>query len=164
MSKLGSAWVLLFFVLSFSVAQAQLPNCQSTDGSILPVDDAQVLKLKISTPNQFLTRAHVKGLIANVFPDHSGHKHIEVKIGNGPNDTIEVVYNESFGALPALASGMSIEACGDYITANAATSQYPASADGAILHWVHRSTGAHLGGFVAIDNSVFGQGQGNGGN
>ncbi len=164
MIKVGSGILLLLLSFNFSLAQTQIPNCLNSQSQAMPIDDGQVLKYKVSTPNQYLTRAHIKGIVSHLFADHSGHNHFEVKIGSGPNDTIEVVYNQSFGALPALSLGMTVEACGDYITANRPTSNYPPSPDGAILHWVHKTTGGHLGGFVAINNVLYGEGSGNGGN
>ena len=119
--------------------------------------------LKSTTPNQFLTRAHIQGLLQHAYADKTGHNHFEVKIGPRPQDNIEVVYNQSFGPLPTLAPGMTIEACGDYITSDAPTAQYPASPDGAIIHWVHRSTGGHPGGYVVVNGVLCGQGSGNGG-
>jgi hypothetical protein len=145
-------------------AAAQIPDCLDASGSTLPVDNAAVLALKTSTPNQYLTRAHVSGTIERIYPDHSGHNHFEVQIGPQPTDTIEFVYNISFGQLPNLQPGMTAEACGDYITSDAPTSQYPASPDNAIMHWIHRNPKGHghPSGFVVIDGSLFGQGSGHG--
>ena len=155
----------LCFTASFSsgVAFGQIPNCVGQQGQILPINDAQVVTLKSTTPNQFLTRAHIQGLLQHAYADKTGHNHFEVKIGPRPQDNIEVVYNQSFGPLPTLAPGMTIEACGDYITSDAPTAQYPASPDGAIIHWVHRSTGGHPGGYVVVNGVLCGQGSGNGG-
>ncbi len=163
-NKWGFIVIHLVALVFLSFAQAQtLPNCLDRSGNSLPVNDAQVLQMKISTPNQFLARAHIKGFIQHAYADHNGHTHFEARIGAKPTDTIEIVYNESFGSLPPLVPNMIVEACGDYITSNAATSQYPASPDGAILHWVHRTTGGHPGGYVAISGVAYGQGSGNGG-
>lgn len=156
----------LCFSLSFStgVAFAQTPNCLGQQGQVLAVNDNQVITYKSSTPNQFLARAHIQGILEHAYADKTGHNHFEVKIGPRPQDNIEVVYNQSFGPLPTLAPGMTIEACGDYITSNAPTSRYPASPDGAIIHWVHRSTGGHAGGYVVVNGVLCGEGSGNGGN
>jgi hypothetical protein len=129
----------------------------------LAINNDQVLQWKTSTPNQFLARGHIQGRIIQVYPDHSGHEHFSVEIGNASGDTIEVIYNLSFGATAPLAVGMEVEACGDYITSDAPAGPYPASPDGAILHWVHRATnGRHDSGFLMIDGVLYGQGNGSG--
>jgi len=119
------------------------PKCIS-NGQELVVNNSDVIHWKKSTANQFLARAHVQGVIGSIYPDKSGHKHFQILLDQGAGETLEIVYNLSFGALPNLKAGMTVEACGDYITSNAATSAYPASPDGAILHWVHS------GGSVAL--------------
>jgi len=149
---------VLFSMISPSVwAAGAIPECLDHNTAIA-IDDAQVLKWKQSTPNQFAARGHVQGTVGQVFPDKNGHTHFEIKIGNDPADTLEIIYNQSFGALPALAAGMNVEACGDYITSTAQSGAYPPSPDGAILHWIHRSNNPskHASGFVAIDGTVYG--------
>ncbi|MBC7693703.1 MAG: DUF3465 domain-containing protein [Methylotenera sp.] len=140
------------------------PKCIS-NGQDIGINNAEVIHWKHTTKNQFLARAHVQGTVSKVFPDHSGHKHFEIKLDAGAGETLEIVYNLSFGKLPALAAGMPVEACGDYITSNAATSAYPASPDGAILHWLH-GTGkgqgsglatAHDAGYLEISDVIYGQ-------
>jgi hypothetical protein len=111
----------------------------------------QVLKWKVSTANAFLARARIQGTVDQVFPDHSGHRHFSLKIGPQTNDHIEVIYNLSFGQLPTPTIGMTAEACGDYITSIAQTGGYPASPDGAIIHWVHRSPSGHEPGYVILN-------------
>jgi hypothetical protein len=141
-----------------------IPECLAT-GQAIPIDNAKVLQLKTSTPNQFLTRAHISGTVERVYPDHNGHDHFEVQIGKVPTDTVEVIYNQSFGALPSLEVGATVEACGDYITSVAPAGSYPASPDGAILHWVHKNPKGHghESGYVGVNGALFGQGHGNGG-
>ena len=137
-------------------------QCNSK-GKPLPIDDAQVLNWEDTTANQFASRAHIEGKIHAVYSDHSGHKHFGVQIGQAAHDAIEVIYNESFGALPALSVGDDVEACGDYITSTAPAGRYPASPDRAILHWVHKSNaGSHASGFVKVNGVLFGGGNGSG--
>jgi hypothetical protein len=138
-----------------------LPDCLS-QGQVLPINNAQVLQWKTTTQNQFQARGHIKGVLSHMYPDHSGHTHMEVLLDSNPRHGIEVIYNQSFGALPTLAPGMTIESCGDYITSNAPTGKYPASPDGAILHWVHRSGGRHESGYVSVNGAVYGTGSGQG--
>ena len=141
-----------------SVAAA--PPCRAK-GVDLQQDDARVLELKRTTPNQFKTRAHIIGTLEQNYPDRPGHRHLEVRIGQGQGEFIEVIYNEDFGEIPDdIAKGTVIEACGDYITANMATAQYPASPDGAIIHWIHRSPRPELhdSGYLIINGRLFGQG------
>ena len=139
-------------------------ECLDNNGSVLPIDDGRVINLKLSTPNQYLARAHVSGPITAIFPDHSGHNHFEIKIGPNTTDTLEVIYNQSFGSLGTVSVGMNVETCGDFINSDAATAQYPASPDGAIIHWIHATNNpaTHKGGFLIINGVVFGQGNGSG--
>ncbi len=127
-------------------------------GKNLDIINEQVLIWKEQTPNQFLARARVKGLLTKNYGRRNGHEHFQIQLGKDFNSTLEVIYNEDFGALPELVPGASVEACGDYITSDAPTSQYPASPDGAIIHWVHRSNNEkkHNSGYVIINGKVFG--------
>ncbi len=156
---LSPIWVLF----SFATAQGS-PSCLDQNGRALPVDDQTVLNLKTSTPNQFLSRAHISGTIETIYPIKNGHDHFQVKIGSKPTDTIEIIYNRSFGPLDALIPGQTVEACGDYITSTAPTANYEPSPDGDILHWVHRSnnTAKHKSGYVIMNGKVLGQGSGTG--
>ena len=75
--------------------------------------------------------------------------------------TVEVIYNEAFGQMPTLNPGAIIEACGDFITAKSQSGPYPASPDGAIVHWVHKAPNArHESGYVVVDGVVCGQNAG----
>lgn len=120
-------------------------------GKTLEVINAQVLDWKKNTANAFLARARISGVVDQVFPDHSGHRHFSLKIGPQIDDHIEVIYNLSFGPLPTPDIGASIEACGDYITSISQTGSYPPSPDGAIIHWVHRSPHGHESGYVILN-------------
>lgn len=139
-----------------------IPDCMA-GGKVLPIDNQQVVQWKASTPNQYKNRAHVNGPVTRLYPDHSGHTHFEISIGNAATDTLEVIYNDEFGALPQMRVGMSVEACGDYITSTAQSGPYPASPDGAIIHWIHKNPHqGHDDGYVAVDGTLYGQGSGNG--
>jgi hypothetical protein len=138
----------------------QAPPCMSRSESV-PINDEQALQWKVSTPNQFKARGHISGVLVKEYPEATAHGHMQVRIGPNLTDTIEVIYNEDFGAIPqAIPPGAQIEACGDYITSNEATPQYKPSPDGALIHWLHRSPRpeSHDGGFLIIDGSVYGQG------
>jgi hypothetical protein len=140
------------------VNSAAVPQCLAYNRD-LPENNAQVLHWKRTTKNQFRERGHIVGTITAVFPDHSGHDHIEVTIGSREGDTIEIIYNEDFGEVPNPVLGMNVEACGDYITATQDTGRYPKSPDNAILHWVHmnpKSVG-HAAGFLMVDGNLYGQ-------
>ncbi len=154
---LGSLAPVVFLVSPALASTPPVPACLG-HGQLIEVDDAQVVQWKATTPNQTLKRAHVDGTLTRLYPNHSGHAHFEIQVGPASTDTLEVVYNVSFGALPALHVGMRVEACGDYITSNAATSRYPASPDGAIIHWIHRNPSGqgHDSGFLILDGALFG--------
>ncbi len=158
--------LVLLSVLSLvltSYAWCEVPTCMAK-GQVLENNNEQVLIWKKSTANQFLARGHVSGTVTQLFPDHSGHNHFEILIGTGPDDTLEVIYNQSFGKLPAIHLGMEVEACGDYITSTAQSGSYAPSPDGAIIHWIHRNPSGHGhdSGYLAIDGVTYGQGNGAG--
>lgn len=138
------------------------PDCLDTSGNAVPVNNSQVMQWEYNTPNQFLARGHVQGTFVQSYADENGHNHFELQIGSDPADTIEIVYNIDFGALPELQAGMQIEACGDYITSTAQAGSYPPSPDRAIIHWVHRnpSSHGHPSGYVDINGVLYGQGNG----
>lgn len=134
------------------------PDCLDR-GTALPVMNDQVLHWKTSTQNQFQARAHVAGPVLKVYPDHSGHHHFEIQLGKDQTATLEVIFNEAFGAVPAIQPGMQVEACGDYITSTAQSGPYQASPDGAIIHWVHASPdpNRHPSGYLMLDGTLYGQ-------
>lgn len=130
----------------------------------LGINNDTVLKWKSDSPNQYHDRGHVEGKIVRVYPDKNGHEHFSIQIGSGAGETLEIIYNQEFGAMPQPTVGMDVEACGDYITSTAPSpgpngQTYPASPDGAILHWVHMAPArsGHHSGFVVIDGVLTGQ-------
>lgn len=139
-------------------AQTAVPDCMAR-GVVLPVNNQQVSEWKKTTRDEYKNRGHIQGTITDFFKDATGHHHVEVTMTSTPPDTIEIVYNEKFGAFPATtAVGSKVEACGDYITAQHASGGYPPSPDGAILHWVHRADHrGHDSGYVVVDGVVCGQ-------
>ena len=152
---------LLFFT---SFANAANTTCVDGQGKELPVNNAQIVTWKHTTQNQFAARGHAAGVITKLYPDHNGHTHFEITMSGTANETLEVIYNQSFGSLPALAPGMNVDTCGDYITSTAPASGYVASPDGAIIHWIHQSDSPkHPSGYVEINSNVFGYGPGHGG-
>jgi hypothetical protein len=140
--------ISLFSSLSFAAAVDE--TCLD-HGKSLDIINSQVLDWKTTTANAFMSRARIEGTVDQVFPDHSGHRHFSLKIGDQPNDHIEVIYNLSFGNLPVPAIGSTVEACGDYITSIAQTGSFPPSPDGGIIHWVHRSPHGHEPGYVILN-------------
>jgi hypothetical protein len=134
------------------------PVCMG-HGQVMPVNNAQIAKFKTTTPNGYHDRGHVSGKVTAVFKNATGHNHFEITLdGVATPTTLEVVYDMKFGGLSPIAPGMQIEACGDYITANAFFHGYKPSPDGAIIHWVHRADhGGHDAGFVIVNGEVFGQ-------
>ncbi|MNJ92628.1 hypothetical protein D3C87_103020 [compost metagenome] len=128
-------------------------------GQPLPVNNEQVLNWKYKSKNQFKDRGHISGVLTKVYKDKTGHRHFQVRIGEEPRDTIEVIYNQSFGRIQekVMQIGAIVEACGDYITSNKRAGGYQASPDGAVLHWVHKSTNPrHDSGYVAIEGELYG--------
>jgi hypothetical protein len=155
LSFLFSLAIFLTFSPQLFAESAIVDEICLDKGRVLDVMNEQVIKWKSSTANAFLARAKVQGLVDEVFPDHNGHRHFSVKIGPNNSDHIEVVYNLSFGKMPLANIGDEVQACGDYITSIAQTGSYPPSPDGAIIHWVHRSTGRHDSGYVILNGSKY---------
>lgn len=151
---------LLFVVavcLSAVAGATDAPPCLD-HGSALPINDQQVIDWKHTSNNQFHARAHIQGKLTQLYPDKTGHHHFQMQIEAASPDSIEVIYNEDFGTVPPLTVGARIEACGDYITANKNAGGYSASPDGAIVHWLHKSTSSsHDSGYLIIDGVVTGQ-------
>jgi hypothetical protein len=159
-TRLFSITLGLVLTTSLSFAGDVIPNCIAA-GQTLNLNNEQAVTWKNTTANQFHSRAHIKGKLVTVYPDHSGHHHMEVLIGPNNQDTIEVIYNEAFGPMPTLNPGAIIEACGDFITSKAQSGPYPASPDGAIVHWVHKAPNSgHESGYVVVDGTVCGQNSG----
>ena len=138
------------------------PYCLDGYGRNVPINDPQVLGFKQSIQNEAPNpvRAHVYGVMVAGYADQTGHAHFGIQIGQATTDTVEIIYDLLFGTLPAIPLGTRVEACGDYFTANAPAKGYPASPDGAIIHWVHldpkRTAGAHPDGFLVLNGEVFG--------
>jgi len=164
---------LLLFSIVFSAcgflspsAHAFLPNAQMPaclDGpDELKIDNDRVLKLKTTTRNQYLARAFVQGRVVDALNSQNGHDHFSISIGPGPTDTLEIIYNIEFGAMPNFKVGDPVIVCGDYITSTAAAGGYPASPDGAIVHWIHFNPGTrqgsatHAHGFVMMGTDLIG--------
>ncbi|OFY99005.1 MAG: hypothetical protein A2Z97_01465 [Bdellovibrionales bacterium GWB1_52_6] len=141
-----------------SFADDVIPPCLAY-GRDLPNNTQQVLHWKRTTSNQFQERGHVTGVITEIYPDKNGHEHFQITMGKRPGDTLEIIYNKDFGQIPSIQFGMQVEACGDYITSTAQSGPYPASPDGAILHWIHmnpRGKG-HDAGYLVLDGKLYGQ-------
>ncbi len=146
-----------------SFAVTTVPDCIA-GGQIIAVNNTEALDWKTSKANQFHGRAHVAGKLQKIYGDHGGHHHFELLIGANAGDTIEVVYNDAFGVLPTLTLGETVEACGDYIVSNAPSGKYPASPDGALIHWVHKSpSSSHESGYMVFDGVIVGQDSASGG-
>lgn len=122
---------------------------------ILGVDNEKAIQLRSQRQSGFTTRLLISGIVDEVFPDRSGHRHFSVKIGPNPDDHIEVIYNLSFGSLPVPTVGETAEACGDYIVSTSQNGGYQASPDGMIIHWVHRATGGHEAGFTILNGQLY---------
>ncbi len=142
---------------------ATVPACLGNQGQPIPVNNEAVIQMKLNTPNSFLARAMVSGVVTKIYGDQTCHRHFSLQIGSMPGQSIEVIYNEEFGGFPAFGVGSKVVACGDYITSNKQT-QYPASPDGAIIHWVHKAPHPerHPSGFLVINGILTGNSIGGG--
>lgn len=147
-------FLLTLYIFSFN---SYAITCYSKNHE-LSTNNQKVLEWKSQTANQYLNRGHIDGILIYNYSDNNGHHHYQVQIGNDHKDTIEVIYNISFGDIPQIPLGSHFEACGDYITSNAPSGGYPASPDGAIIHWVHKSKSPkkHDSGFVVVNGVLYG--------
>jgi hypothetical protein len=160
--KRALLWAIAIAYVPVAFANS-LPVCLNKQGNAIaaPIND-QVLAWKTSTQNSYLDRALIRGTIVAVYPSNPSHLHLEVSLnpkGGSNANNIEIIYNTEFGQTPDnLRAGMEVIACGDYITSNQQNGPYPASPDGAILHWIHKAMNdRHESGFLMIDGQLYGQ-------
>lgn len=159
MRKAQISFFLTSLLFSWVVAAgAHAPDCMSR-GRLLPINNSEVLEYKKTSKEQFRSRGHIEGTVTKVYGGKASHYHFQATIGPNKADTIEIIYNKSFGEIPNIAIGSQVQACGDYITARVPSGRYPASPDGALIHWVHHSPNPrkHDHGFVILDGVVYGQ-------
>lgn len=129
-------------------------QCFDFNGRPIPIDNERVIQMKHNTSNGYLDRGHISGVVGEVYAGKPTHQKFQARIsGRSFEDTIEIIYNISFGKIPSVKTGMAVESCGDYITSNI-DAKYKASPDLAILHWVHQSNGNHPDGWVRL-NGVY---------
>jgi hypothetical protein len=134
-------------------------SCDSEQGKQLPWMNDTVLNWKESTRDQYEARALVKGPITSIMVDRDSHTHFGINLNSDGTGDLEVIYNKSFGQLPRLEVGMTVTACGDYITVSK-NARRP-SPLGAIIHWVHynpgdRDGGKHKHGYLIINKQPYG--------
>jgi hypothetical protein len=151
--------VLVGLVHGVTASAQSVPSCLDDHHQALALNNAQVVQWRESTRDRFQSRAFVQGIVTNIYPDRTGHTHFALNLDQDQGGDIEIIYNQEFGALPDLRPGMTVVACGDYITAGP-RSQLP-SPMGAIIHWVHynpgnRDGGVHPNGFLLIDGRIYG--------
>lgn len=147
------------FAATDNASPPDLPNhlqCLDQQRQSMGYNNDQILKWEKSTPDQYLARGLAQGTITQVYPNKNGHTHFAIGLGAGG---IEIIYNDEFGALPNLRTGMTVVACGDYITVGP-RARLPSPMP-AILHWVHynpgnRDGGRHPSGFLIIDGKPYG--------
>ena len=140
------------------------PTCLDDHSQPTDFNNEIVLDWVTHTSNQFKSRGHISGAVIRNYGNQGPHIHISVQIGDQVTEVIEVIYNEAFGDVEDdVKVGDQVEACGDYITSNAPSGPYPASPDGAILHWVHmaNSSGGHPHGYLRINGMLYGDEQPN---
>lgn len=146
--------ILIFTSLLGSPAKSYALDCLDGDTK-LAINNEVALQWKSASEDLFEHRAYLQGPIVRVDMDRNSHDHFAIQIGPSFTDTIEVVFNQSFGELPPLKLGDVVSACGDYITTIKAGKYFP-SVDGAIIHWVHQSKSSHASGFVTINDIEYG--------
>jgi hypothetical protein len=148
---------LLGLVVTVSAFAGDAPDCDGANGQPIAINNSQVINWEKTTANQFLARGNVEGDVVAIYPNQTGHTHFAIQIGS-TGQNLEVIYDLAFGAVPNIQMGMHVQACGDYITSDKATNQYPVSPCGAIIHWIHMAPKpTHKNGFLMINGQVYGQ-------
>lgn len=143
--------ILFSIVFSVSSAQAFIPNAKMPvclDGrNEMQIDNQRVIEMKHNTPNQYLDRGFIDGVVIRPPSIENGHQHFSLALSNNKKDTIEIVYNNDFGTMPQrpVLVGDHVVVCGDYITSFARGGGYDASPDGALIHWVHYNPATRSG-------------------
>ncbi len=156
---------LLVFLVSFSsFAQAYIENAKTPlcfrGSDILSINNNEALGWKSTTQNQYKSQGYIAGVLDGQIKLVGDHYRFILRIGNGPRDLIEVVYNENFGSIPKVETGAQISVCGEFINSFKATGRYQASPAGAIIHWAHYNPGTRAGsanhehGFIMIEGST----------
>lgn len=143
----------------YSDSADKIPLCKDKKGHVIELNSHQVIDWKHNTPNKFEGRAHLQGIVSKLYPDKNGHKHFEITFNDTTSeDSIEIVYNESFGKMGPVDVDMKVETCGDYITATDSNGSYPPSPNGAIVHWVHKNPSGkgHPDGYVVLNGVLYG--------
>jgi hypothetical protein len=145
---------------SSAIAGNSIPECMDNRGTVLPLDNDQVVNLKKTAKLGQSIRAHAGGKVTRLFPDRNGHAHFEISMDGTAENVLEVVYSEDFGEMPQPPIGAYVDTCGDFINAYATQNGYPPSPSKAIIHWVHRSNNErkHPSGYVVLDNVLYGYG------
>jgi|GEM_PF-2244732 len=84
--SIRSLLVVSFLAGATAFATDNIPSCIS-HGNLLPIDNANALSMERdnNVPNQSKTEAHIKGVVTTVYPDHSGHEHFAIQLGNDPS-------------------------------------------------------------------------------
>jgi hypothetical protein len=147
---------------SYDAVEKTLPICRDKMKTPFRSNNAEVLKWKTSTRNQWQDRGYIIGKLVKVLQQRSSHTHLEVDISeNGSSDAadhIEIIYNREFGDFQNPVAGQVVAACGDFINSFERAGNYPASPVGAIIHWVHASNtpNKHSHGFVSINGKLYG--------
>ena len=156
-------WIGVILLWGIQPVYAQVPSCMYSGHSV-DFNEDQVIGWKAQGRSQFHGWGHVRGVLTQVYSgpneDSGPHEHFQVEIRDdrGDSTTLEVIYNQVFGRLPSLHEGMSVEACGEYITSNRPTKRYQPSPDGALLHWVHQNpkNPEQRSGFLILDGKMYG--------
>lgn len=156
--------ILFSIVFASSAANAFLENAKTPVcldfSDEISVDNVRALKFKAEQKNGALTRAYLQGKVISNPERQGSHDRFSISIGPKATDTVEVIYNKEFGAMPDVKVGEEVIVCGDFINSFAQTGRYPPSPDGAIIHWVHYNPGdrsaIHEHGFVQFGGDLVG--------
>ncbi len=153
--RLVPSFLVLSVLFFLKTTSASAINCYDNDKvSALGVMNAQVLQYLHNTQNQFTTRALVQGTVVARFADQTGHAHFSIDLNGDGRGDLEVISQNAFGEPTSILPGMSVSACGDYITDSS-------SPNGGIIHWVHcnpgnRDQGKHPDGWMVVNGNLYG--------
>lgn len=133
----------LFVFLSLS-ANATLPECKDSRGSILPNTIEQlktVMKSKAARPQVMVT-----GTVSDILPeDRKGLPHQKYTLTVDGQIKLLIVSNLDFGRVP-LAKGSTLSICGEYKNVGSG-----------MIHWTHFDPhGGHPDGFTILNGVLYG--------
>jgi hypothetical protein len=159
--KTTLATIFVTFISSYAVAgnapSPTLPDCYIY-GNQVQVNNSQILQLKATSADGTIAGALVTGTFVKYYKINKAAEQIdfEIRIGDGPNDTIEVFHGSFDQVVPHLKPGDQVAACGVYTTNRDGGYETPKSPDGASVSQTNDSyNGYQENGYLVVNGKVY---------